>query len=123
MWRDTAVDDDDIWNKYRDELTRYAGALVGRDEADDVLSTVVTRILRWRRLADLDDPRSYLYRAVLNESRSVGRNRSRLSVRPVDDQPTTPTFPDPTVLDAVLDSAHPSALGRLPVLLAGHAGG
>ncbi|MCP3997218.1 MAG: RNA polymerase sigma factor [bacterium] len=61
--------DEEIYLKHRDELTRYATALVGRDGAADVVSTVVTKVLRSRRgLADLREPRPYLMRAVLNES-------------------------------------------------------
>ena len=39
--RDTAVNDDEIWIKYSNELTRYASILVGPGQAEDVLSTVV----------------------------------------------------------------------------------
>ena len=97
--RDTCVSDEAIWNKHREELIRYATLLVGPDEAEDVLSTVVLRVLRRRSLADLEDPRPYLFRGVLNEARSVGRRRAR---RPLD--VVSVEFPcdvDPGVLDAV----------------------
>jgi len=68
------VDDAAIWRKYKEELIRYATVLVGVDHAEDVLSTVVERVLRRKgSLATLDDARPYLFRAVLNESR--GRSR------------------------------------------------
>jgi len=61
--------DEEIYLKHRDELMRYATALVGPDGAPDVVSTVVTNVLRSRRgLVDLREPRPYLMRAVLNES-------------------------------------------------------
>ncbi len=69
--------DADIYNKYRDELVRYATALVGPDEAEDVLSTVLVKVLRRRSLESLDNPEAYLFRAVLNQSRSVWRRRQR----------------------------------------------
>jgi RNA polymerase sigma-70 factor (ECF subfamily) len=70
------VDDAAIWRKYKEELIRYATVLVGVDHAEDVLSTVVERVLRRKgSLAMLDDARPYLFRAVLNESR--GRIRRR----------------------------------------------
>lgn len=69
--------DADIYNKYKDELVRYATALVGPDEAEDVLSTVLVKVLRRRSLESLDNPEAYLFRAVLNESRSVWRRRQR----------------------------------------------
>jgi len=68
--RDIGVDDAAIWRKHKEELIRYATLLVGVDHAEDVLSTVVERILRRNgSLSALDDPRPYLFRAVLNESR------------------------------------------------------
>lgn len=74
--RDSGVDDAAIWRKYKEELIRYATVLVGVDHAEDVLSTVVERVLRRKgSLATLDDARPYLFRAVLNESR--GRIRRR----------------------------------------------
>ncbi len=73
MWspaRGMGVDDAVIWRKHKDDLIRYATVLVGPDMAEDVLSIVVERILRRAgSLAALDDPRPYLFRAVLNESR------------------------------------------------------
>lgn len=76
--RGKGMDDAAIWRKHSEELTRYATVLVGPDEAEDVLSIVVERVLRRSgSLAALDDPRPYLFRAVLNESRGFLR-RSRL---------------------------------------------
>ncbi len=69
--------DADIYNKYKDGLVRYATALVGPDEAEDVLSTVLVKVLRRRSLESLDNPEAYLFRAVLNQSRSVWRQRQR----------------------------------------------
>lgn len=71
------VNEEAIWNKHRDELIRYASMLVGPDDAEDLLSTVVVRVLSQRQLSDLDDARSYLYRSVLNEARSLVRRRRR----------------------------------------------
>ena len=80
--RDTDMDDEAIWNKHRDELVRYASVLVGPDDAEDLLSTVVLRVLQKQKLSDLDDARPYLFRGVLNEARSLGRRRSRQWVSP-----------------------------------------
>jgi DNA-directed RNA polymerase specialized sigma24 family protein len=66
--------DAEIYAKHRDEPTGFARVLVGRSDAPDVVSTVVTRLLAsGRSLVDLRDPRSYLMPAVLNESRSILR--------------------------------------------------
>lgn len=77
MKRGVGVDysDQEIYEKNAPDLVRYATVLVGPDQAPDVVSTVVLRVLRRRSLADLDDARAYLFRAVLNESRSWGRRR------------------------------------------------
>ena len=74
--RDSGMDDAAIWRKHKEELIRYATVLVGVDHAEDVLSTVVERVLRQRgSFTTLDDARPYLFRAVLNESRGLMRRR------------------------------------------------
>jgi RNA polymerase sigma factor (sigma-70 family) len=40
-----------------------------------VLSSVILRVLNRKRLSDLEEPKPYLFRAVLNESRNVLRRR------------------------------------------------
>jgi DNA-directed RNA polymerase specialized sigma24 family protein len=99
--RDTGVDDAAIWNKHREELVRYASILVGPDDAEDLLSAVVLRVLQKRRLADLDDARPYLFRAVLNEARSTARRRFRRRLVPGAD--VLPPDVEPGVLAAVLE--------------------
>jgi RNA polymerase sigma factor (sigma-70 family) len=69
------LSDEAIYTKLKDDLIRYATALVGPDSAEDVLSTVVLRTLRRRRLTTLRDPRPYLFRAVLNEARNTLRKQ------------------------------------------------
>ena len=67
--------DREIYEKHSAGLIRYATVLVGPDQAPDVVSTVVLRALKRGNLGDFDDPKAYLFRAVLNESRSWGRRR------------------------------------------------
>jgi RNA polymerase sigma factor (sigma-70 family) len=69
--------DSAVYEAFRDELVRFAAAIVGRDTAEDVLSTVMLRIMSRRHLADLRGPRPYLYKAVLHEARSQLRSRNR----------------------------------------------
>jgi RNA polymerase sigma factor (sigma-70 family) len=67
------------YQELRFELTRFATALVGPSEAEDVVADVVVRVLqRPGGLAGLKDPRPYLIRAIINEARSRFRRR-RLS--------------------------------------------
>lgn len=71
---DRGVSDDVIWRKHRDEVVQYASVLVGPSDAEDLLSAVVVRILSNQgSLSSLDDPRSYLFRSVLNESKNYRR--------------------------------------------------
>lgn len=67
--------DGEIYEKHSADLIRYATVLVGPDEALDVVSTVVLRVLKRHSLGDLDDPKAYLFRSVMNECRSWGRRR------------------------------------------------
>ncbi len=59
---------------------RFATALVGPDDAQDLVSTVVARVLAKRRLSDLTHPRTYLTQAVANEAKNVRRKRTRHAV-------------------------------------------
>ena len=72
-----SVSDSSVYEALRDDLIRYATALVGPDVAADVVSTVVLRAISRRPLTDLKGPRPYLFRGVLNEARSVARRRYR----------------------------------------------
>jgi RNA polymerase sigma factor (sigma-70 family) len=65
--------DAEVYAKHREELLRYATALVGPSRAEDVVSTVVLRSMRRQPLSDLESPRAYLLKGVLNESRGVVR--------------------------------------------------
>lgn len=97
--------DEEIYRKNKDDLIRYATVLIGPSEAEDVVSTVVLRVLGRRRLEDLEEARAYLFRAVLNESRTRLTRRRRGA--PVDDFGVVPPLESrPEVLEAVL---------RLPV--------
>jgi RNA polymerase sigma factor (sigma-70 family) len=86
--------DEEIYLKHRDELMRYATILVGADSAPDIVSTVVTKLLGSRKsMADLREPRTYLMRAVLNESLRYRERHWRnpppqsFDVRPVESRP------------------------------------
>ena len=68
----------EVYSKYRDELLRYATVLVGASNAEDVVSAVVLRSIRRGSLADLEFPRAYLLKAVLNEARGRARRRTDL---------------------------------------------
>ncbi|MCP4308741.1 MAG: RNA polymerase sigma factor [bacterium] len=94
-----------IYRKIRGDLVRYAASLVGPDGADDTVSTVVLRTLSRRSLGDLDDPKAYLFRAVLNEARTVAKVRGR-PVR----YPRVPDYGSGDLRPEVLE-----AVSRLPL--------
>ncbi|MEX2252145.1 MAG: RNA polymerase sigma factor [Acidimicrobiia bacterium] len=86
------MDDAKVYQELRYELTRLATALVGPTEAEDVVSTVVARVLeRPGGLIGLREPRPYLVKAVLNEGRSRLRRQRRWGLLPLG-QSTHPTF-------------------------------
>lgn len=97
---DTGVDDASIWQQHKEELVRYATVLVGSDQAEDVLSSVIVRILRRPGgLLALDAPRPYLFKSVLNESRD--RLRFRDGRAPWSESIVLPPDVRPEVIDAV----------------------
>lgn len=76
------LSDETIYTKHKDDLIRYASMLVGPTEAEDVLSTVVLRVLERRSLGDLDDARAYLFRAITNEARGKARREKKVRSLP-----------------------------------------
>jgi len=78
---DSPGSDGAIYDSLRHELVRYATALVGPDDAADLVSGAVLGALRSKgSLSGLRDPKPYLMRSILNEARMLHRSRSR---RPV----------------------------------------
>ena len=75
------VSDEELYTKHKDDLNRYATALVGPDAAEDV----VVRVLLRGGFGTLADARPYLFRAVLNETRGLLHKRARTIA--VDDVP------------------------------------
>ncbi len=64
---------------WSDDLVRYAASLVPPDDAADVVADAITSIInagerRWRRV---EQPRAFLFRAVLNHARMYHRARGR----------------------------------------------
>jgi RNA polymerase sigma factor (sigma-70 family) len=72
-----AATDRDIYERVAPALTRFAAALVGPDDAADVVSVVIVRVLAKRPLASIEKPESYLMQAVMNEAKTRSRGRHR----------------------------------------------
>src|SRR5262245_37353542 len=86
---DPALAFDEFFESERPRLFR-AMVLVTRDpvEADELTQEAFVRILeRWDRVATMEDPRAYLYRAAMNVRRSAVRRaivRAKHVVQPKD---------------------------------------
>jgi RNA polymerase sigma-70 factor (ECF subfamily) len=74
-------EDERIYRKHAEELTRFATFLVGPDDAPDVVSSAVLRALSSPVWAGVDHHRAYLFRAVLNEARMQHRTTARRHAR------------------------------------------
>lgn len=94
--------DAEIYESNRSDLVNYATVLVGASEAEDIVSTVVVRVLAVRSLTDLDDARAYLFRAVLNESRTRLKRIRTARRRLVGAGPAFPPERDHEILRAVM---------------------
>ncbi|MGF1618061.1 MAG: RNA polymerase sigma factor [Acidimicrobiia bacterium] len=66
-----------LWTVHSRDLIHYAAGLIGPTEAEDVVSSVFLRIMERQGFSSIDDPRRYLFRAVLNECRMRFRRVSR----------------------------------------------
>lgn len=94
---------------------RYATALAGSDTADDVVSTVVTRILaKPGGLGALREPKPYLMRSILNEVRNRHRSMTRRATHSVG-VPEIVASHDTGPHDRVGVSDVVDAIERLPV--------
>jgi RNA polymerase sigma factor (sigma-70 family) len=77
----TGFTDAELYTKYADELVRLATGLVGPDDAADVVSSAVTRLLGSAAWRGARDQRAYLFRSVVNEARMHHRARGRRRAR------------------------------------------
>ena len=73
--------DAEVYEKYADELIRFATTLVGPSDAPDVLSVAVMRALASPQWPGVSNRRAYLYRSVLNAARSRGRAEQQRRAR------------------------------------------
>ena len=67
----------EMYQKFIDEMTRFAASLSGPFVAAEVASDAVVRVLAGGRWHGVTDLRSYLFRSVLNEAKSTVRANDR----------------------------------------------
>ena len=73
--------DEELYGKHADELIRFATTLVGPSHAEDVVANAVLRSMAAAAWPTVTEPRAYLFRAVLNEARMLGRSTLRRTRR------------------------------------------
>lgn len=96
--------DADLFEKYVDELTRFATGIVGPNDAQDVVAGAFLRCVTSRSWRKVEDHRRYLYKCVLNEARSNHRSvvrRVRRETRVAQPEGVHGATPRPEVLEAV----------------------
>lgn len=98
------MDDAAVYEKYADELIRFATALVGPSGAEDVLANAVLRAFGSRQWATVEHKRAYLHRMVWTEAynqRRATRRRLRREARSAPAEVVEPSLVDRDVLDAL----------------------
>ncbi len=88
------------YEKYRDELIRFAAALVGPSGAEDVMTNAVVRAFSSRHWPAVSERRAYLYQAIVNEARHQHRSTQRRLRRESVAAPTVSTLSDSPVVHA-----------------------
>lgn len=70
-----------LYAEYRNELVRFANSLVGPSDAADAVSDAMVSLLTGGVLAEVENPRALMYRAVLAKARSMQRSGFRRRAR------------------------------------------
>ena len=66
-----------VYEKYADELVRFATVLVGPNGAEDLVAETMLRVLTSPSWPSVVDHRPYLFRSVLHRARSDHRSTQR----------------------------------------------
>ena len=67
----------EAYEKYSDELVRFATGLVGPTDGPDLVAAAMVNVLAMRSWESVENPRAYLYRTVLNEAKGNYRKTMR----------------------------------------------
>lgn len=85
--------DEEVYSSCADDLIRFAVGLVGRSDAQDVVSAAVLRSISAKSWPTVSDRRSYLYKAVLNQARNEHRDRQRRRTKELRGAAETAVYP------------------------------
>ncbi|MGI9624744.1 MAG: RNA polymerase sigma factor [Acidimicrobiales bacterium] len=95
------------FEKWAEDLTRYATVLVGADDAVDVVNQAFVDVMasgHWNN-PEVIDPKRYLYRATLNAARGMRRAQTRREAREWRTRPEQvmhlELLADPKIIEAV----------------------
>jgi RNA polymerase sigma-70 factor (ECF subfamily) len=70
-----------LYAQHRTDLVRYASWLAGPDDAADVVSDAMESLLKNGQLADAENPKALMHRAVLAKAKSMQRSVFRRRAR------------------------------------------
>jgi len=98
----------EAYEKYSDELVRFATGLVGPTDGPDLVATAMVNVLAMRSWETVENPRAYLYRTVLNEAKRNYRRTMRRRATEMKAAESLGARDVPDVRSDVLD-----AVGRL----------
>lgn len=70
-----------VYAEHAAELVRYATVLAGPSGADDLVADACVKAFASTAWDTVDNPRAYLYRAVLNQARQAARSGARRLAR------------------------------------------
>jgi RNA polymerase sigma-70 factor (ECF subfamily) len=70
-----------LYRAFRTNLVRFATALIGPDDASDVVSDAMESLLKSGQLANADNPQALMHRAVLAKAKSMQRSFFRRRAR------------------------------------------
>ena len=94
----------EVYRRYADDLVRFATGLVGPADGPDVVAEAVIRAMWSRSWPTVRHQRAYLYRAVLNESRSHWRRVMRRRAKEMESAAGTVTAGSAEVRPEVLEA-------------------
>jgi RNA polymerase sigma-70 factor (ECF subfamily) len=104
-----SVTGEEAYQKYSDELIRFATGLVGPADAADLVMDAMIRCIYGRRWQSVRNARAYLHQAVLRQALNHHRNTMRRRLREYASAPRE-SFAIPDIQTDVL-----RAVGRLSV--------
>ena len=95
----------EAFEKWAEDLARYATVLVGADDAADVVSQAFVDVIASGRWDRVSNPRGYLFRVTLNAARALRRSQHRRVAREWRTRPDTVAhlelLGDPAIIAAV----------------------